>query len=298
MQKTLLLISFLLAVPLYAQPKRMTLPELTRRIKSQFQSVEGNFAIAFKNLDNPQEALFINERESFHAASTMKTPVMVELYKQAAAGKFSLDDSILVKNEFRSIVDGSPYQLEIADDSEDGLYKLIGQKLPVRQLMHEMITVSSNLATNILIELADAQSVMQTMREMGANDIRVLRGVEDGKAYEKGLNNTTTAYDLLLLFERLALGKAVNPEASQEMIEVLLQQQFNDVIPAKLPKAVKVAHKTGFITGVQHDSGIVYLPDGRQYVLVLLSKNMNDSEAGTQMLAEVSRLVYEYVAGS
>jgi beta-lactamase class A len=158
-----------------------------------------------------------------------------------------------------------------------------------------MIIVSSNLATNIIIELVDAKKVTQSMRDLGANDIMVLRGVEDQKAYEAGLSNTTTALDLMIIFEKLAKGEAVNAEADQQMIDILLNQHFNEIIPAKLPKAVKVAHKTGSITGVQHDSGIVINHDGTKYVLVLLSKNLKDTDKGVAAMANVSEMIYHYV---
>src|SRR5699024_5761350 len=247
-----------------------TLNQLKRQIQTKLDSLDGTFAVAFKSLDDSSQTLLINEKEMFHAASTMKTPVMVELFKQAEAGNFSLDDSMLVKNEFRSIVDSSRYQMDMGEDSADSLYGAIGQKRTIRQLMNNMITMSSNLATNILIEKVGAQNVTQTMRSYGADSIRVLRGVEDIKAYERGLNNRTNAYDLMLLFEKIGRGQALSQKASQEMIDILKKQHFNEMIPALLPDEVEVAHKTGWITGVQHDSGLILLPDGRRYVLVLL----------------------------
>lgn len=269
--------------------------ELEEAIRQAFSKTEGDFAVAFKTLNDPEETMLINAHESFHAASTMKTPVLLEVYKQAAAGKFELDDSIIVKNEFRSIVDSSLYALSPEDDSFSALYEHIGQKQSIRDLTYHMIIASSNLSTNIMIELVGAPNVNQSMRALGAKEIQVLRGVEDSKAYQQGLNNTTTAYDLMLLFEAIGKEEAVSQQASQEMIDILLDQQFNDIIPAKLPDEVKVAHKTGWITGVHHDSGIIFLPDGRKYVLVLLSKNLKDEEAGVKAMASVSRMIYEYV---
>ena len=273
------------------QEKSMALRD---KILTELSKNEGSFAVAFKDLTTG-ETLYINEKERFHAASTMKTPVLIELYKQAAAGKFSLSDSIVIKNEFKSIVDGSSYNLSSSDDSEQELYNQVGAKRTIAELAYDMIIVSSNLATNIVIELVDAKNVTETMRSLGANDIEVLRGVEDQKAYDQGLSNTTTANDLLVIFEALAKGEAVSREASEEMTKILLDQRFNDIIPAFLPKEVKVAHKTGSITGVHHDSGIVMLPDGRQYVLVLLSKELGDFDAGTAALANVSSFIYSYM---
>ncbi len=133
------------------------------------------------------------------------------------------------------------------------------------------------------------------MRKMGLKDLQVLRGVEDNKAYQKGLNNVITSYDLMLLFEKIAKGEAVNKESSDAMIKILLDQHFNEIIPAGLPKDVRVAHKTGWFKGVNHDSGIVFLPDGRKYVLVLLSKNAEDDKASVAALATVSEIIYKYV---
>jgi beta-lactamase class A len=220
---------------------------------------------------------------------------MIEVFKQAKAGKFKLTDSILVKNEFKSIVDGSLFGMDIADDSGDGMYKQIGKKMTIYDLTYQMIIVSSNLATNILIDLVDAKNANETMRKLGAKDIQVLRGVEDKKAFDKGLNNSVTAFDLMLIFEKIAKNKVIDKQSCEEMRKILFDQKFNEIIPAKLPKEVKVAHKTGSIVGVQHDSGIVYLPDGRKYVLVLLSKKLKDADAGVKILAEVSEMIYGFV---
>jgi beta-lactamase class A len=263
-------------------------------IEKELSGKKGTFAVAFKDLNTGRE-IKINDKETFHAASTMKTPVMVEVYKQAAEGKFSLNDSIKLKNEFKSIVDGSPFSLDSADDSEYELYKHIGDRRTISALLYQMIIVSSNFATNLIIQKVGAQNVTQSMRQMGAKDIQVLRGVEDDKAFEKGLINTTTAHDLALIFEKIATGQAVNAEASQAMINILLDQKFNEIIPALLPADVKVAHKTGSITHVHHDSGIVILPDGRKYVLVLLSKDWEDEKLTIQTMANISLLIYNYV---
>jgi len=275
--------------------KKVSSDQLRSDIQNKLTISKANFGFAFKDLQTG-ETVFLHEKESFHAASTMKTPVLIELYRQAAAGKFSLSDSILIKNTFSSIVDGSAYSLDSTDDSEKELYKETGRKRTIRSLAYNMIILSSNLSTNLLIELVKADSVMHTMKTIGAKDINVLRGVEDNKAFEKGLNNTTTAFDLLLLFEQMAKHQLVNEQSSTEMINILLDQKFNEIIPALLPKEVKVAHKTGSITGIQHDCGIVFLPDGRKYVLVLLAHfDPPDEQKVISAMASVSKLVYDYM---
>lgn len=270
------------------------LGNLRSDVRALLDSVPGTFAVAFISANTGVE-LMLNEKEMFHAASTMKTPVMIEVFKQAQEGKFSLDDSVVVKNEFRSIVDGSAYELDLSQDSDDSMYKRVGSKASIRELVFQMITVSSNLATNILIGLVDARNVTATMRSLGAHDIEILRGVEDGKAFEKGLNNRTSAMDLAVIMTAISNGKAVNPTASAAMTEILLAQKFSDIIPALLPAGSRVAHKTGSITGVEHDSGIVILPDGRRYILVLLSKNLKSAEAGKAALARVSKRLFDFV---
>lgn len=274
--------------------QNQSLDALKQNIQNTLSRVEGSFAVAFKDLKTGK-TLFINEKESFHAASTMKTPVMIEVFKQAKAGKFKMTDAIPVKNTFKSIVDSSAFSLNIADDSADTMYQKVGHKMTIYDLTYQMIIRSSNLATNIIIELVGAQNVNATMRKMGANDIQILRGVEDTKAFQKGLNNTVTAYDLMLIYEKIAKHKAVSKHASKEMLKILTDQKFNDVIPAKLPKNVVVAHKTGSITGVHHDSGIVYLPDGRKYIVVLLSKKLTNDKAAIEAMSSVSEMLYQYL---
>ena len=287
-----IIIFFMLSI---IKMQAQNLESLKTKIDSIFKSLDGDFAIAFKVVDDRKSSILINEKMIFHAASTMKTPVMIEVFKQAAENKFNLDDSIEIKNEFTSIVDDSIYSLDITDDSGEELYNFIGKKKTIRQLVFDMITVSSNLATNILIELVGAKNTTETLRSIGANDIKVLRGVEDNKAFQLGLNNIVTAFDLMLMYQYLAKHELVSHEASKEMIDILLQQKHKSRIPAKLPPDVKVAHKTGSITGVGHDSGIIFLPDGRKYVLVLLSKNVKDEKAVIEVQAEISKMIYEFV---
>ena len=293
MIKKILFIVLLCALqfPAFAQD---SMSALKQKIEDEFKNHKGVFAVVFKDLSSKKE-VYINEKEIFHAASTMKTPVMIEVFKQVNQGKFSLTDSIILKNEFKSIVDGSPFKLDSLVDDERVLYSNLGKKFAIKDLVFEMITVSSNFATNIIIDLVGAKNVTQTMRDLGAKDVKVLRGVEDTKAFEKGLNNVTTAFDLMLIFQKMAEGSIINQKSCDEMIKILLAQKFNTVIPAKLPTNVKVAHKTGAYGKVRHDSGIVFLPDGRKYVIVIMSREWENEKENTELLANVSKMVYDSV---
>jgi len=251
--------------------------------------------VAFYDLSDGAELLVDADKE-FHAASIMKVPVMMEVFRQVREGKFSLDDTITVKNDFVSIADYSRYSITAESDSEPSLYKKIGQTESVRNLVHLMITLSSNLATNILIERVGAKNVMRLMHKIGARNIRVLRGVEDAKAYERGLNNTTTARDLMIVLRSIAERRAVSPESSDEMIKVMLDQKFNEGIPAGLPSGVRVAHKTGSITKISHDAAIVYPASRKPYVLVVLTRGIEDEKRANRLIADISRAVYESAA--
>ncbi|MEO7314480.1 MAG: serine hydrolase [Ginsengibacter sp.] len=271
--------------------------QMNKEILAEFaKQPSGEFAVAFKDISTGQEFL-INAHERFHAASTMKTPIMIETFKQAAEGKFRLTDSMLIHNDFKSIVDGSTYSLDSTEDSEKDIYGLIGKKMAIKDILFKMITKSSNLSTNLMVDFVGAKNANKTMRSLGAKDIQVLRGVEDGKAYDLGLNNTVTAYDLMLIFEHLANGNVVSKKACDEMIEILEAQYFRDIIPAKLPAGIRTATKTGSITKICHDSGIVFLPGGKKYVVVLLSKGIEDQRRATEVLASVSKIIYNHVVG-
>ena len=247
-------------------------------------------AVAYRSLDGRDE-LFVNADTAFHAASTMKVPVMIELFRQAHEGALGLQDPLPIRNTFRSIVDGSEYELSVGEDSDREVYGAIGKTMTLRELCEAMIVVSSNLAANLLIEKVGVQHIRRTMTALGADGVQVLRGVEDDKAFRKGLNNTTTARGLLVLLEKLAKGQAVNPEADAAMVAILKGQKFNDGIPAGLPAGTPVAHKTGSITRIHHDAAIVYA--NRPYVLVLLVRGIEDRKTSAALMASLSKAIYE-----
>lgn len=288
------IICLLLLVSCKTEPKS-SIRNLTSEIESQISGIEGDIAVAFLDLSNEKNSIMISADESFHAASTMKVPVMIELYKQQNEGLINLKDSIVLVNEFKSIVDGSSYSMDIGEDSDDVIYKKIGTKQTLYDIMVPMITLSSNLATNVLIEIVGAKKTTATMRELGASKIDVLRGVEDQKAFDLGLSNSTTARDLMIIMKAIEEGSAGTKTDSEAMLSILKKQEWNDMIPLYLPDNIEVAHKTGSITGVHHDAAIVYLPDCRTYVLVLMSKNLKDFDKGTDELAKISKTIYDYL---
>ena len=246
----------------------------------------------YRALGRP-DSILIGANLRFHAASTMKVPVMIQIFRDADAGLLGLGDSLAVHASFPSLVDGSPFDVDKADDSDSTLYLRVGGKASVRELLELMITRSSNLATNILIERVGAPRAQASARALGAWSIQVLRGVEDGKAYRAGLNNTTTARDLGVLLAAIAEGRAASRTSCDTMLAILGRQEFNEGIPAGAPPGTRVAHKTGWIGEVvYHDAAIVFPSGGGDYVLVVLTGGIKQDSVAHNLVADLSRMVY------
>jgi beta-lactamase class A len=254
----------------------------------------------------------------FHAASTVKVPVMIATWAAIEDGALSLEQPIAVHNGFRSIIDGSRYQLAPADDSDPDLYAAIGSTRPLAELMRRMIVRSSNLATNLIVDQLGPSRIMDTMRQMGIFNLQILRGVADEKAFQAGFNNEIDATDLMNLLAGIARAaaepdaatatpidpgdaSAIQPGAARRishraalaMLEILEAQELNDKIPAGLPPGTTVAHKTGDITGVHHDASIIYAPGESPYVLVVLTNGFASEADANRFIANLSRVVWQ-----
>jgi len=253
-------------------------------------------AVAVHNLATGK-SIHINADEGFHPASTMKVPVMMEVFRLAHAGQLSLQDKLEIINSFTSIADGSKYSLDVVDDSETSLYARIGDSESVQELTRLMIVRSSNLATNILIETVGAKQTNAFLQELGIQGVTVIRGIEDNVAFRLGMNNNATARGLTHMMTLIAEGKVVSKAASDKMIQIMLGQEFNESIPALLPKSAKVAHKTGWTGEFYHDTGIVF-PENRQpYAISILTRGFpedKEKEAHTCM-STFSKMIYDHI---
>lgn len=272
-------------------PKVGTSP-LALRLERFLHPPGGTIAVVYRNLGTGATYLH-DEDESFHAASTMKVPVMMALFQAVDAGELRLDQPIPVRNQFQSLADASSFALDPKEDGDPDLYQAVGSTRTLEELIRRMIVRSSNLATNLLIDKIGASRAQDLMRSLGAYRIRILRGVEDEKAYQAGLNNVTTAGDLAIALTALAQGETFKPTSNAKMIEILKAQEFNEKISAGLPEGIPVAHKTGDITGVHHDAAIVYPPGEKPYVLVVLTDGFQDEKAANRTIAEISRVIWE-----
>jgi beta-lactamase class A len=238
-----------------------------------------------------------NADEIFHAASTMKVPVMMEVFRQLEQGKLKLDQQVLVKNEFKSIIDGSSYQLSKDDDSDAEVYTHVGQSLPLNELMQHMINQSSNLANNLIIGIVTPEKVRELMHEIGADDMHVLRGVEDQKAYDAGKNNTTSARALATCFKAIMNPKYFQESSRKQMLAILLSQHDRDAVPAGVlsvdPK-LKIANKDGWIDGINHDGGIIQDDQGHTAYLVILTRGVKEEKQGWKFIASLASLLWSF----
>lgn len=240
---------------------------------------------------------------SFHAASTIKVAVLFALFEAFDDGTLPSDARLHVRNRFLSAVDGEPFRVGSDRDGNGDVHAAIGKLMPVRDLAYHMITTSSNLATNLLVGLLTPDAVADALKRHQITGVKLLRGVEDEKAWEAGLNNTVTANGLVTLFRTIHDG-APSDEAADGMRAILFEQRFRSGIPGGLPDDVRdeanVAHKTGEISTVAHDAGLVFLPDRAPYALAILTEW--DPEAGASAddkraaVAAVSGAVYEHLA--
>ena len=280
------------------QPQSLARAEISlyqsvQQIKESHGLVE--LGIAFYDYETTLQWSF-NADTWFHAASTMKLAVLLGVYRMVDRGELTLDAPVHVRNKFTSIAGQSLYMLDINRDSDPELYRHLGRTMPVKQLAYQMITASSNFATNLLVDVVGIDAIQTSLAELGIEGVKVLRGVEDQAAYDAGLNNLVTANGLLRTLRLIADGKAFSESASRQMLDILHDQQLKSGIPAGLPEAARVAHKTGNISTVHHDAGIVYLEDRKPYVLVILTRFDQASPRSTAV-ADVSRDIYECLAG-
>ena len=258
------------------------------------QFSDKTISVAVHDLETGKE-IYINADESFHPASTFKVHVIMEVFHQADEGSFSLDDRLQIINSFTSIADGSKFSLDVNDDSETTLYSRLGETESINELTRLMIVRSSNLATNILIEKVRTQNVNSFIRTLGIEGVSVRRGVEDNAAFRLGMNNSASARGLTQTMKLIAEGKVVSKRISEKMIEILLQQEFNESIPAYLPKSVKVAHKTGWTGEFYHDTGIVFPENRKPYAISIMTRGFaeDNEKAAHECMATVSKMIYE-----
>jgi beta-lactamase class A len=240
--------------------------------------------------------LHYNAERWFHAASTIKVPILLGVFAAIDRGELLPHSRVHVRNRFLSVVENVPFRVESGRDANAAVHNAIGKMMRVDELAYHMIATSSNLATNLLLGVMGTDAVNDTLRELDVEEgIELRRGVEDELAFEKRINNMVTADGLLRILVLLSEGKAFSPALSRRMMDILHGQEFNQGIPARLPKGARVAHKTGEISTVAHDAGVIYLPKRKPYVLVILTEWDPAGSGRSRTIASISHLIYEYL---
>lgn len=250
-------------------------------------------AISYYDYETTIQWSFSGDRW-FHAASTMKIAVLLAVFREACENRFRLEDPLHVRNRFESIVDGSPYQLDVSESSDPDVYRNLGKSMSIRELAYFMITTSSNLATNLLIQLVGVSTVNETLGQLEITGVRVRRGVEDQKAFDEGISNETTANGLVSMLRTIYEKRAFSEEACDQMLEILHGQRYKSGIPAGLPKDARVAHKTGNISTVHHDAGIIFFENREPYVLAILTQ-FDANQGRGSAVADLARDIHEYL---
>ncbi len=233
----------------------------------------------------------------FHAASTIKVAVLFALFRAADEGRLRLNDSLHVRNRFFSAAGGTVFHVAADRDATPELYQSIGRAAKISVLAHAMISGSSNLATNLLVDFLSVEYARTALRDARVEGVELRRGVEDHAAHEQGINNQATADGLLSLLSAIRSDSLSN-ESKQQVIRILLEQRFNSMIPAGLPSHAMVAHKTGEISTVSHDIGIVYLPEREPYITAILTEFDPDQEGRREAVAAISKAIYRSLLGT
>ncbi len=269
-----------------------------RALRHQIEEIEKEsgakaIAVALHDSETGFELRYHADRW-FHAASTIKVPILLGVFAAIDRGELLPHSRVHVRKRFLSVVENIPFRVESGRDSNSAVHNAIGKMMRVDELAYHMITTSSNLATNLLLGVIGPESVTETLKQLHVEEgIDLKRGVEDELAFEKRINNMVTANGLLRILVMLSEGKAFSPALSRRMMDILHGQEFNQGIPARLPKAARVAHKTGEISTVAHDAGVVYLPKRKPYSLVILTEWDPSASGRSRTIAAISHTIFE-----
>ncbi len=233
----------------------------------------------------------------FHAASTIKLPVLLGVFDAVERGELTAEARVHVRNRFVSVANGRLYRVDSGRDAGGEVHERIGRTMRVTELARHMIVSSSNLATNLLVDLVGIDALRQTVRRLALEGVELRRGVEDDAAFEAGINNVVTAGGLVRTLRAIE-ERALSESSSVAMLGILHDQQFRSGIPAGVPDSARVANKTGEISTAAHDAGLVYPDRGAPYALAVLSEWEGSGGSRRELLADLSRAVYDHLNGA
>lgn len=263
----------------------------------ELEEDSGAKALAVALYDTETGIAFEHEADRwFHGASTIKVAILLGVYAAIHDGWLHREARLHVRNRFLSAWDACPFRVQSERDANSAVHDAIGKTMRITELARHMIATSSNLATNLLLDLVGVDRVQGVLRSLGVDGVDVRRGVEDERAFQQGINNRVTARGLVTMMRSIAEERAFTPELSREILDVLHAQEFRNGIPARLPSDVRVAHKTGEISTIAHDAGVVYPRNRQPYVIAVLTEWAPDTTGRSATIAIASRAVYEFLA--
>ncbi len=283
-----LLLSFtcLLLVFSSAFAQEKNLEALRRKLSAEIEKVANQFdgvmGLAIKDLTTGEEIL-LNEQFTFPTGSSIKIPILIELHKQAAEGKYKLTD--LRRVERKDQVGGSGVIVNFGDGAS---------QLSLRDLAVLMIVLSDNTATNILIDQTGMANVNRTLDDLRLNGIRLRRKMIDTAASARGDENIATPREAMQLMEKLYRGQAVNKQLSDDVLK-FLKLRKSSPIPKLLPTSIEIANKPGGIEGVTCDWAIVYVPN-RPFAIAVMTNYNGENANADDAIAKVARLAYDHFA--
>lgn len=252
---------------------------LKNKIEEIISEYKGNVGVAVENL-NTGENIMINEDMVLPSASTIKLVVMSEILKEVKSGNHNLDEIIKLKNEMKTDGDGILKELNS------------GHGFTLNEIITLMIIISDNTAANILIDMAGMKNVNKMAEQLGMANTKLQRRMMDSAAAKAGRENITCAKDMYHLLKLIYEGKNIDEEYSGIMLNILKRQQVAGRLNLYLPDNIIIAHKTGDLNRLEHDVGIVYLPDCA-YIICVLTNETETNKDGREIIGKISKTVYD-----
>jgi beta-lactamase class A len=258
----------------------------------QVRRGDGVVSVVVRVSGESEPRVSIEPDAQHYSASIMKLPILVAAHRLVERGRLDLDRRVAVHNDFASQRPGERFRLDQDEDSDPDTWAALGTEVPLRELVHRMITVSGNLATDVVLDEVGVAEVAAVLADADCSRrTAIVRGIEDYPARDAGIDNLITADDMARLVVALADGRLAGPAATTACEETLLAQEYRSGIPAGLPDDLVVGNKTGWIAGVNHDVALVHapgLPPVGMAVLVSAPGSEAEREAGIARIAEAA----------
>jgi beta-lactamase class A len=270
------------ALAVTSTPASKLPPELNQKLASILDEVTGTFGIVVYDKTLNDDIYQLNAEKDFYAASLIKLPIAFTLYSMADQKQIDLNKQLTTT----------------AADMVPGTGSIqgapLGSSYTLRDLSRRMISESDNVAANLLLKELTFDRVNQRMQQIGATHTKVERLFFDDQARLAGKDIRTSPKDMALLLGQLLTNATLTKPSADEILAAMLMNIDDTKIPALLPPDAKIWHKTGAIEGLEHDVGIIQVPSGRQYTLVIMSETSSGNQASIEAIAAASRLIYDY----